>query len=174
MSESHEDCPQAGGTPVRPVAIPVLKRLWIKLLLAFMVVAVVAVGVIAFLVNRTTTRQFELYVSQGKQIRAASLAPELAAYYARTGGWADVETWMVNLQQGLAGGRGQGLGRGQGGGVGTDRFLLADAGGQIVADSQGDLVGQSLSETELTAGVPIEVGGEQVGTLLIVAEGTIQ
>jgi len=137
-----------------------------------MVVAAVAVGVIAVLVNRSTTHQFELYISQGKQIRATVLAPEFAAYYARTGGWTGVDTWMASLQQGQAGGRGQGSGRGQGVGVATDRLLLADAGGRVVADSQGEMVGQSLSGSELSAGVPIEAGGEQVGTLLIVAEGT--
>jgi two-component system OmpR family sensor kinase/two-component system sensor histidine kinase BaeS len=172
MSENHEDCTKAGQTVLSPRAIPILQRLWVKLLLAFVVVAAVAVGVIAVLVNRSTTRQFELYVSQGKQIRATSLAPEFTAYYARTGGWAGVESWMASLQQGQAGGRGQGLGRGQGGSLATDRLLLADARGQIVADSQGTLVGQSLSRTQLSAGIPLEAGGQQVGTLLIVAEGT--
>jgi len=51
-------------------------------------------------------------------------------------------------------------------------LLLADAGGRVVADSQGEMVGQSLSGSELSAGVPIEAGGEQGGTLLIVAEST--
>ena len=171
MNANSEEHLVTGQAPLRPPTIPVLKRLWVKLLLAFMVVAIVAVGVIAVLVNRTTTRQFELYVSQGKEIRAAWLAPEFAAYYARTGSWLGVDTWMASSQQGQGVGHGQGLGRGQGG-VATERLLLADAGGRIVADSQGELVGQSLSETELSAGVPLEVGGEQVGILLIVAEGT--
>jgi two-component system OmpR family sensor kinase/two-component system sensor histidine kinase BaeS len=172
MSDSNAECYEAGRTALRPDAIPILRRLWVKLLLAFFIVAGVAVGVIAILVNVTTTRQFELYVSQGKQIRATWLAPEFAAYYARTGGWSGIDSWMANLQQGQAGGRGQGLGRGQGGGVATERLLLADAGGRIVADSEGDLVGQSLSPADLSAGVPLEVGGEVVGRLLIAAEGT--
>jgi len=69
---------------------PVLSRLWVKLLAGFMLVAIVAVGVVAVLVNRTTTRQFEIYVSQGKQARAEQLAPAFATYYAQTGGWTGV------------------------------------------------------------------------------------
>jgi signal transduction histidine kinase len=127
------------------------------------------VGVVAVLVNRTTARQFELYVSQGKSLRAERLAPEFAAYYARTGGWDEVAVWMTDLPQGQQGGRG----RGQGSGLSTDRLLLADANRWVVADSQGELVGQRLSDAELSPGAPIVVEGQQVGTLLVTAEGQV-
>jgi signal transduction histidine kinase len=52
-------------------------------------------------------------------------------------------------------------------------LLLADINGQVVADSQDELVGQRLSEVELSAGVPVEVEGQQLGTLLVAAEGTV-
>jgi signal transduction histidine kinase len=149
------------------------RRLWVKLLLGFVLVAAVAVGVVALLVNRTTTRQFEIYVSQGKQLRAERLAPEFAAYYAQTGSWLGVAEWMADLQQVQRGRGGQGRGQGLGAGVATDRLLLADANGQVVADSQDELVGQRLSDMELAVGIPIEAGGQWVGTLLIGAEGTV-
>jgi len=150
-------------------------HLWARLLLAFVVVAAVAVGVVAVLVNRTTTRQFEIYVSQGKGLRAERLAPEFAAYYARTGSWEGVAEWMTDLPEGQLGGRGQGRGQGQGqgGGFSADWLLLTDANGRVVADSQNNLVGQSLSDAELAVGVPIEVEGRQVGTLLVAAERTV-
>jgi two-component system OmpR family sensor kinase/two-component system sensor histidine kinase BaeS len=152
---------------------PVSQRLWVKLLLAFVLVAAVAVGVVAVLANRSTTRQFEIYVSQGKQLRAERLAPELAAYYARTGSWAGVGEWMANLEQVQLGGRGQGRGRGAGTGSSTDRLLLADAASRVVYDSQDELRGQQLSEAELAGGAPVEVAGQRVGTLLIAAEGAV-
>ena len=37
-----------------------LRSLWVKLLAGFVLVAVVAVGVVAILANRTTARQFEI------------------------------------------------------------------------------------------------------------------
>lgn len=152
-----------------------MNRLWIKLLFGFVLVAVVAVGVVAILTNRTTTTQFEIYVSQGKQMRAERLAPEFAAYYVRNGSWAGVDAWMTSLTATQLGGQGQGQGRGRVQGTGNvdDWFLLADASGQVVADSQGELVGQRLSDMELAVGVPVEVGGEVVGTLLVVAEETV-
>jgi two-component system OmpR family sensor kinase/two-component system sensor histidine kinase BaeS len=64
---------------------------------------------------------------------------------------------------------------GRGGLSGSDRLLLAGADGQILADTQGDLVGQQLSSADLAAGVPIEVGGQRVGTLFIpAAEGVYE
>jgi signal transduction histidine kinase len=151
----------------------IFRSLWVKLLLAFVLVAVVAVGVVAVLANRTTTRQFELYVSQGKQLRAERLAPEFAAYFALNGSWLGVSEWMADLALSLPAGRGQGRGRGAGGNLTVDRLLLADTEGRIVADSQGELVGRQLSTMDLVAGVPIEVNGQPVGTFLVAAEGSV-
>jgi signal transduction histidine kinase len=145
------------------------RPLWLKLLLAFVLVAAVAVGLVAVLANRVTTRQFQLYVSQGRQLRAERIAPDFVAYYAQTGSWAGVADFMAALRSPEIGGRGQGRGRGQGAGVLIDRLVLADAGGQVVADTQGELVGQVLSGTELAMGAPIVVDGQQVGTLLVPA-----
>jgi two-component system OmpR family sensor kinase/two-component system sensor histidine kinase BaeS len=143
------------------------------LLIAFALVAAVAVGVVAFMANRITTHQFEIYVSQGKQARAERLAPEFAAYYARTGSWTGVEDWWATLEQEAASGRGPGRGLGQGLGVSSDRLLLADAGGAVIVDSQGELAGQQISSAELAAGVPIEVDEALVGTLVVAVEGTV-
>jgi signal transduction histidine kinase len=149
------------------------RSLWIKLLAGFVLVAIVAVGVVAVLANRTTTHQFQLYVTQGKQTRAERLAPEFAAYYAQTGSWAGVAEWMESLETSQLGARGQGRGRNQSAANPPDRLLLVDSLGRILADSQGDLVGQQLSDAELAVGTPIEAGGKVVGTLLVTAEGTI-
>jgi two-component system OmpR family sensor kinase/two-component system sensor histidine kinase BaeS len=145
----------------------------VKLLVAFVIVAASAVGVAAVMANRITTRQFEIYVSQGKQARAERLAPEFAVYYAQTGSWDGVDEWWATLAQEPSGGRGTGRGLGQGAGASTDRLLLADADGRVIVDSQGGLLGWQMPDTELAVGVPIEVGGELVGTLVVAAEGTV-
>ena len=146
-----------------------LNHLWVKLLAAFMLVALVAVGVVALLANRATTQQFRLYVSQGRQMRTERLAPEFVAYYSLNGGWDGVAEWMAALSQLQSGGRGQGQGLGRGRLSEGDRLLLAGVDGQILADTQGELLGQRLSSADLAAGVPIEVGGQRVGTLFIPA-----
>ena len=149
-----------------------LGSLWVKLAAGFVLVALVAVGLVAVHANTVTTRQFELYVSQGKQRRAEQLAPEFAAYYRRVGSWSGVEDWMAGLQPEQGGGQR----RGQGGPVaatGTDRILLAGADGRLIADSAGGLAGARLSETELALGVPVDVDGERVGVVLVTPGGTV-
>lgn len=150
---------------------PNLQRLWVKLLAGFGLVAFVAVGLVAMLANQATTRDFQLYVSQGKQMRAEQLAPEFAAYYARTGSWVGVDEWLTSLTQSQPVGRGQR--RGQGAGAAIERLLLTDPDGQVLADSRGDLVGERLSDAELAFGVGIETDGELVGTLLVPASGGV-
>lgn len=149
--------------------LPISRSLWVKLLVSFGLVALVAVGLVAVLANQATTREFQLYVSQGKQMRAEQLVPELAAYYARTGSWAGVDEWLTRVNQSQSAGRGQGLGRGEGPGVVGERLLLADTDGWVLADSGGDLVGERLSDAELALGTPIEVEGRLVGVLLVPA-----
>ncbi|HSR34699.1 MAG TPA: ATP-binding protein [Anaerolineae bacterium] len=160
--------------PVSHSPSPLPHRLWVKLLIGFLLVAAVAVGMVAVLMNRSTTQQFEIYVSQGKHLRAQRLAPEFVAYYTQAGSWTGVAEWMADLEQTQTGGRRQGRGRGPGGGSSLDRLLLADESGRVVADSGGELEGQKLSDGELADGMPIEVAGRVVGTLVVAAEEAIQ
>jgi two-component system OmpR family sensor kinase/two-component system sensor histidine kinase BaeS len=155
--------------------------LWVKLLAAFMLVVVVAVGMIAIVSNQATTRQFQIYVSRGKQQRAERLAPTLAAYYSQTGSWDGVTEWLADLATGTSAqgapqasgqARGMGRGRGQAIGYGGDRLLVVDTAGTVLADSLGTLVGESLPERELALGVPIAPDGETIGILLIPSEGS--
>ena len=85
-----------------------------RILLSFALVSVLAVALVALFANRTTTHQFELYVSRGRQMRAERLAPYFAAYYAQTGGWDGAETVIDAVgSSGPVGGRGMmGMGRG--------------------------------------------------------------
>jgi signal transduction histidine kinase len=171
-NEGRDTVPEAEAPILNP-RIPNLNRLWVKLLGGFVLVAIMAVGMVAVLANRTTTHEFRLYISQGRQRRAEQLVSELAAYYARTGAWAGVGEWMTDLIQSQTAGAGQGPGLGQRAGDPVDRLLLADATGRVLADSQGDWVGEHLSDAELAFGAPIEVDGQLVGTVLVPAVDVI-
>jgi signal transduction histidine kinase len=148
-----------------------LRSLWVKLLAGFLLVAVAAVGLVGVLANQSTTHQFELYVGQGRRQRAERVAPSVAAYYAQTGSWTGVDGWLSTQGAALlqSAGRGQGTGQGQGSSS-TERLIVADANGRVIADSQGTLVGEKLSAGELALGAPLTVGGQVVGTLLMPAE----
>ena len=48
-----------------------------------------------------------------------------------------------------------------------DRVVLADSNGVITTDSAGALIGQRYSDQQLASGVPISVGEQRVGTILV-------
>jgi two-component system sensor histidine kinase BaeS len=142
-----------------------------RLLLAFVLVALVGVGTVALVANRVTTREFTLYVSYGGQMRAQRLAAQVAAYYERTGSWQGVEELLESElpQYGPVQGRGQGRGQGLQGSsdTGNARTLIIDPGGLVVVDTEGELVGQPMQGDYQTAGAPIVVLDQVVGTLFI-------
>jgi two-component system OmpR family sensor kinase/two-component system sensor histidine kinase BaeS len=79
------------------------QSLWIKLLGIFILTILVSNSVIIFLVNRATTGQFEMYVTEAGQQWAAQMAPVLADYYARNSSWQGVEAILQNpLRYGVA------------------------------------------------------------------------
>lgn len=141
-------------------------NLRIKLLIAFGLVALAAVGVGLVLTNRITAHQFAIYVSQGRQARAERLVPELAGYYARTGSWDGVAALLPELAaSGM--GRMQGMMPGHGGMDQLEWIAVADAGGVVVADTQNKLTGRRLSEAEQAVAVPVRTGGQIVGMVLL-------
>jgi two-component system sensor histidine kinase BaeS len=148
-----------------------ISRLWVKIAAGFVLVALAAVGLVAVLANRITTQQFQGYVSQGRLARAARLAPDFAEYYAQQGSWTGAQAFMAGLEEPSGAGRGQG--RGAAGASSSNRLLLAGADGRVMADSAGELVGEALPRETLVAGVPIEVEGQQVGTLLATAQDEV-
>lgn len=166
----------SGRPPGRPT-----RSLRVKLSVAFLLVVAVAIGTAALLVNRATTRQIEIYVSEGRQQRAERLAPAFAAYYAGTGSWAGVVDWIGavsgatvgGMETGQGTGRGQGRGQGQGSGAATDRMVLISPGGQVIADSAGVLTGEAVSETDLALGAPVVVDGALVATLLMPSDPAV-
>jgi two-component system OmpR family sensor kinase len=163
-----------------------MRSLSTKLIGAFALVILLGAAITYVVASRTVASQFRLYVNRRGQLLAEIWAPRFADYYAQTGGWAGVETLLADLplvttSPGMMGqGRGgPGHGRGEPGGQGMmmgmaldDHILLADAGGRVVLDSEGALVGQTLPGDDLAQGAPVTVEGDRVGTLLVVAPET--
>jgi len=142
-----------------------IRSLWFKLMGVFALVILVGVAIVMFATLRTTTNQFDLYISQQGQSWAQSLVPGLADYYTRTGSWKNVQSLLQNPSGGMMM---------QGGMLGGDmltmmghRLVLADAPGTVVADTANLLIGLRLPDNDLARGTPIVVNGRQVGTLLV-------
>ena len=146
-----------------------LSLLW-KLMAAFALVVLVSVGGVTLVARQTTTNEFRQYMFGGG-VGQDQLAAQLADYYAQNGSWSGLEAFISGssmlgrggmLRGGMAGPAGQGgLGR---------RIVVADAQGNVVADSTGATSGQ-LPSSQLSRGVPITVEGQRVGTLIISGSG---
>ena len=167
-----------------------MRSLWIKLMGAFLLIVLIGGGIDTYLVSRSTQTQFSQYINQNGEAFARQLAPALAQYYSRQGGWQGVGSllnnpWgvsMMNDGMGMMGQEDWGMWQGANGmGMGPAantwsmmgvRLLLADTQGMIIADSDARDVGRTVSSIDRAAGVPILVGNEQVGTLLPLISGT--
>lgn len=123
--------------------------------------ALVAVGAVAVVVNRTTTSSFQRYVVQQTTVNAnAELLQSLEAHYMSAGSWAGAQDILANARSG----RGSGQGRG-GGGEGP-LFLLVGTDYTVIAASEPQQAGRTLSDTERAQALAVVVDGQTVGYLL--------
>ena len=122
-----------------------LHSLWVRLLLAFMLVLVVALGGMSFLATRSTTTEFHGYMEQRVESNFIRLLGGLSAYYADNQSWSGIQAFLERGAQ-LTG----------------DHILIADTSGTIVADSDGTMMGQPAGS--LKGGAPVIVQGSPVGT----------
>jgi two-component system OmpR family sensor kinase/two-component system sensor histidine kinase BaeS len=162
--------------------------LWLKLMGIFVVIIATGVVVMFVVVNLATATQFRRFILSSDLIQAQNLVPILADYYAQQGSWQGMETLLPTgpqpaVQSGAMSGM-MGPGMMRPGVMGpemmremsnamrwegslTDRVVLVDAGGIVVADSAGVLVGQRHPDEHLAAGGAIVIDGQRVGTVLV-------
>ncbi len=145
-----------------------------KLIVAFALVVMVALGVVYWAANRATVTELRHFMFRGAMVEAGDMADALARYYASNGSWQGLSAALV--------GTGGMMGHGPGGMMGMEMpgmmgmgmpgmmsssLIVADANGRVVADTAGRRVGGRLSDGELAEGVPITVDGRRVGTLIV-------
>jgi signal transduction histidine kinase len=148
-----------------------VNRLWIKLTAAFLVVSLAAIGLVALISLRATATEFRQYVVASGTGNQAVAAETLAEYYSARGSWAGVEQVLGQLGPGVMG---MGMGRGMAAaGIAGPNFAVVDPGGRVIASRTGEVVGEILPAAVLSQGVPIVVGGRQVGTLLNVRSADV-
>jgi len=148
-----------------------MRSLWQKQLLAFLIVSLLGVGLVAVLANQAVGSAFGSYVQRGASARAQLLQAALADYYAQTGTWRGVEPLLAT-----GGSGGLGLGRGQGRNplapLAAGSPTLADANGVVIVGGDAGVAGQQLNASALAAALPIQVGERTMGYLLIGGQQT--
>jgi len=141
-----------------------------KLILAFVLILVVAIGSMAYLAHQATLQRFGLYVSGGAETRAGHWASLFAQYYATQGNWLGVEEFLQESttspsSQGPRRGRGQGESPATG--ASSEHILLANANGVVLVDSRGMIEGHTLDRDTRSRGVAIRSGGEIIGIVVV-------
>src|SRR5438045_7242255 len=110
----------------RPRLEPMFNSLRVRLLLTMSVVALVAVGSIALLTSRSTTDQFQRYVATDIQRNQQLVSDFLTSYQGNP--TTDNLTALVKKLAESS----------------SERFIVLQKDGKVLADSEGTLVGQTI------------------------------
>jgi len=139
-----------------------VNRLWVRLILAFGLVILVAVGVIALLAGLTAGREFHRYLKYSDTWPNQALVEQLVSFYREHGSWQGVEAILereatipnprINTRPDRR--------------PGPFQLVLADAGGRVVYDGPEGHTGRQLTAEEQAAAQEIQVDGETVGQLV--------
>ncbi|MBI4285456.1 MAG: HAMP domain-containing protein [Chloroflexi bacterium] len=130
-----------------------IHTLQFRLMMAFTAVILVTIGTVAFFVGGTTRGALEDYGQQGEQIRNARVEAVLARYYDQRGNWTGIQPVMEQI-----------------GTLYGWRLVLADAGGIVVADSNGELLGRPYRATSIENRLVVHGRRDTVlGTLYLIS-----
>ena len=148
-----------------------MNRLWVQLALAFALVILVTVGIVALLANVTAGQAFRDYLSYLDKARYSTLLEVLTDQYQASGGWQGVEKVLEQAMTMMKAVPKPMLGEQSESSIAENRLpqvILADAEGRVIYDKQGGQLGRELSDDERAVAQSIVVEGQVVGSLLIV------
>lgn len=131
-------------------------RIGVKLILAFLVVGLTGVALIALVANLATESEFRRFVFDEYQ---GALIDGLEAYYRDHGGWAGIEK-AFPLRVGIPFERPRPAGRP--GGIMT----LTDDQGVVIVAGHGYQIGEQVARGDMKTGLPIHVEGHVVGWVI--------
>ena len=103
-----------------------IHSLQFRLLAAFTLVIIVTLGSIFFFIYQNTRSEISRFEERVAQIRAERIGIELYRYYLQRGDWQGIQPFVE-----------------QWGNLSGQRIIITDTNGAVVADSQGNLLGQS-------------------------------
>jgi methyl-accepting chemotaxis protein len=107
-----------------------------RLLMAFALVIVVTIGAVFFFLNQAAQAEIRRFEERASRMLSDRMGMELSRYYSQQEGWEGVQSFVE-----------------QWGSIYGERIVLTDAEGTVVADSEGELLGDDYSPD--TPGRPI-------------------
>lgn len=127
----------------------------IKLFLSFTLIVLVSVSLVAVIARRGAVNEVRSFMFRGGMYGLTDLTTSLENYYHTNRTWKGVQS-IFNPGRG---------GMPAMGGMMNERLLLVDESGSVLADTQGVMVGDKLTPSELSAAIPLTVDGQIVGYL---------
>ncbi len=137
-----------------------MRRLWVRLSEAFLLLIILVIGIVALVMNRTIETSFQGYVNQSNNIQSAQRTVALLEnYYRENNTWEGVGEVIPgpgNQSREHNGGQTPG----SGGGV---KYTVIDSQGQIVYSRNEDLTGTPASEEMVKAALPLSIDETPIG-----------
>jgi len=126
----------------------VIHSLQFRLLMAFTLVVVITIGTTFFFIYQTTRSEIRQFEERVEDIRVGRIEDELARYYYEQGNWEGIQPFVK-----------------QWGNIHGQRIILTDNQGVVIADSQGDLLGETYQADVPGRVISFLWGGEAIATL---------
>jgi two-component system sensor histidine kinase BaeS len=133
----------------------------LKLFLSFALVALVSVVGVVLVTRLTTVQDVRSFMFQGGMTGVQGLVSALQNYYHTNNTWQGVENILL-----APGGNGAGMGQSMMGGMMNQRMRLADASGNLLADTSTTHPSGRLSQADLDSAIVLQDAGRTIGYLL--------
>ncbi len=147
-----------------------MNRLWVRLTIAFVVVAVFGIGVAAVVASLSIDREFRTFVAQSElDLQNSGLPEELITYYQQHQSWAGLDGVVSQIGRKVFADRRPNNQVGPQGDRGPGRLelVVADASGQIVFDTHQQRVGEQLTSDERTSATSLTSHDQPIGYMVI-------
>jgi signal transduction histidine kinase len=131
-----------------------MRRLRWKLWGSLILIVVVTVGLMAFLTDRSTTREFQQYISNSNMMYTRTLTENIGKFYEQQGGWTGIQEVLDSQLMSQ-----------------NDRLIVTDSAGMIVGDTSDSWLGENAETIGLQNGIPLNVSGQTVGSLYLLCTG---
>ncbi len=149
----------------------IFNRLWVRLTLAFAVVAVIGIGLASLLANLAIDNEFRSFVGRSEaNVQNTDLATQLESYYTQHQSWDGLGASLASSQP--PNNPGPQHPNPQSGNQPPGRFgpplalIVTDSNGQIVFDSSQRRVGEMLSQAERDAATALKEQSQTIGYLV--------
>ena len=117
---------------------------------ALLLIVVVSVGLMAYLTNLSTAREFQQYVSRGNTMYAQSLADSLGETYTTENNWTNLQDKLESLPLST-----------------SQRVIVTDSSGVVIGDTAGEWLNRKSADIGLSNGTSITASGQTVGSLYL-------